>query len=293
MGRLTVAVLICSMLLCTAAAAQTLDRITAGGTVRIGYIAGQKPFAWAESGAGPQGYSIDLCNAVVDEIGRNLRGLRRVYVPVSLTEAFDAVAADQIDLLCGAISITLERRQKVDFSEPIFVTGMSAVLRKDSPRDLKELFTGERTISPPRSPELRPFATSKIGVRAASTTEVVLREAILQGHYGAEVVALDSHADGIAALQARAIDAYFADRALLIGAVADAHDNDLVLSPRLLSHDFYGIAMKRGDADLRLLVDRTLSAYYAMPQFSALASKYFGGEADEIQAQIRAEALPQ
>jgi len=170
---------------------------------------------------------------------------------------------------------------------------MSAVLRRDSPRDLKELFTGERTISPPRSPELRPFATSRVGVRAGTTTEAVLREAILAGHYGAEVVALDGHGEGIAALRARDIDAYFADRALLIGALADIRDENLVLSPRLLSHDFYGIAMKRGDADLRLLVDRTLSAFYATPQFTALLTKYFGDQAEPIGAQIRAEALPQ
>jgi len=291
MGRYAAWILACCLLSSAAAAAQTLDRIAASSTVTIGYVPDQQPFASAEGGAEPTGYAIDVCGVVADEIGRSVKDLKRVYVETPLKDAFDAVASGRIDLLCGAVSITLDRRQRVDFSEPVFVTGMSAVLRKDSPRDLQELFTGERTISPPRSPELRPFATSRIGVRAATTTEAVLREAILEGHYGAEVVTLEGHADGLAALRAREIDAYFADRALLVGALGDTRD--LILSPRLLSHDFYGIAMRRGDADLRLLVDRTLSAFYATPRFTTLLTKYFAAEAETAGALIRAEAIPQ
>jgi polar amino acid transport system substrate-binding protein len=286
--------ILCLCLLPGAASAQTLDRIAATKTIHIGFIPGQAPFAVQNAGGVPTGYAIDLCNRVVGRIRETVPAVSVNYVETGLADAFNAVATGQIDLLCGAVTATLGRRETVDFSQPIFVTGMSALLRTDSPRDLRELFLGERTISPPRSLEMRPFSTSHVGVRAETTTETVLRRAVSEGGYGATIVGFPTHEEGLSALEARQIDAYFADRALLVGLLAGAHrPSRLILGTRLLTHDLYGIAMARGDADLRLLVDRVLSAFYATPDFTALLGTYFGDHAAELQSQIKASSMPE
>jgi ABC-type amino acid transport substrate-binding protein len=276
------------------AAAQTLERIAATKTVRIGFIADQAPFASKGSNGAPAGYAIDVCGKVVAAINHELGEAQAVYIETTLADAFAAVAGDRLDLLCGAITITLGRRELVDFSAPFFLTGASAALRTDSPRDLRELFLSERTISPPRSPALRPFSASRVGVRADTMTEVVLRRAVLDGGYETEVLRYANHADGLAALKSREIDAYFADRALLLGIVdRDRNAADLVLATRLFTTEHYGIAMKRGDSDLRLLVDRSLSEFYAAPEFSDLLAGYFGDEASSLQKQIQSYAIPE
>jgi ABC-type amino acid transport substrate-binding protein len=275
------------------APAQTLEQIAATKIVRIGFVGDQAPFASKSADGQPQGYSIDLCNKVVEDLAAMASGpLQTEYVETTLAEGFSAVANGRIDLLCSAITITLARREVVDFSEPVFVTGASAILRKDSPRDIRELFLGERTISPPRSLELRPFARSTIGVRAGTTTEAVLKRAIEAGGYSAEIVAFPAHADGLRALENRDIDAYFADRVLLAGLLNIAEDaSDILLSDRLLTNEFYGIAMKRGDSDLRLLVDRSLSKMYLEAEFPAFLTKHFGGQAAALADLIRAQAI--
>lgn len=294
MTRILAALLAIGIMLTDAAAAQTLERIAATKNVRIGFIADQAPFASAGADNIPAGYAIDLCTAIVTAIGRTVDGVKATYVETTLADAFDALAADKIDLLCGAVTVTLGRRASVDFSQAIFLTGASALLRTDSPRDLRELFLGERTISPPRSPELRPFATSRIGVRAGTTTEAALRRAVLEGGYGAEIVEFATHSDGLEALETREIDAYFGDRALLIGLLDSArHPGRLMVASRLLTHESYGIGMKRGDTEFRLLVDRSLSEFYATPEFFALLVTYFGAQAPDIRAQILAQAIPQ
>ena len=150
----------------------------------------------------------------------------------------------------------------------------------------------ERSISPPRSLEMRSFQTSHVGVRADTTTETLLRRAVSEGGYAATVVRYPTHEDGLAALEAREIDAYFADRALLVGLLARAQrPSRLILGTRLLTQEEYGIAKERGDADLRLLVDRALSAFYATPEFSLLLGTYFGPEAAEFQSQIKASSM--
>lgn len=294
MTRIIVALLAIGVMLTDMAAAQTLERIAASKDVRIGFIADQAPFAAAGVDGAPIGYAIDLCAAIVTAIGRTIDGVKPTYVQTSMADAFDALAADRIDLLCGAVTVTLGRREIADFSQAIFLTGASALLRTDSPRDLRELFLGERTVSPPRSPELRPFATSHIGVRTGTTTEVQLRRAVVEGGYGAEIVDFSTHAEGLEALETREIDAYFADRALLIGLLDTArHPGRLMVASRLLTHESYAIGMKRGDAEFRLLVDRALSEFYATPEFAALLVTFFGAEASDIRAQILAKAIPQ
>jgi ABC-type amino acid transport substrate-binding protein len=273
------------------ALAQTLERIAATKTIRIGYLPDQAPFAMPGPDGKPTGYAIDLCNQVVAKIGQTVPGLSTEYTQVKLADAFTSLAAGQVDLLCSALTITLRRRETVDFSEPIFVTGASALLRSDSPQDLRELFLGEHKISPPRSPSLHPFAVSRVGVRQGSSTEAALRKAIDAGKYSAEIVTYGTHAEGLAALENRDIDAYFADRALLIGLLDRSPDNAvLILGTRLLTRETYGIALRRGDSDLRLLIDRALSAFYRTADFGTLLRKYFGPEAGELEQQIVAQS---
>jgi ABC-type amino acid transport substrate-binding protein len=292
--RVIVPVLFFCVVLPGGAAAQTLDRVAATKTVRIGYITDQAPFASRGTDEKPVGYAIDLCDRVVAEIDKDIGGVKQVFVETTLAQAFNAVADDRIDLLCGAITITIGRRETVDFSEPFFMTGMSGLLRSDAPRDLRELFLGERTISPPRSPALRPYATSRIGVRDETTTEARLRRAIVEEGYGAEVLDFATHAEGLAALESGEIDAYFGDRALLAGLLEQAQDaSRLMLANRLFTREPYGIAMKRGDSDLRLLVDRVLSSFYSSPDFVALLGKYFPGEVQVISGEILAHSIPE
>jgi polar amino acid transport system substrate-binding protein/glutamate/aspartate transport system substrate-binding protein len=98
----------------------------------------------------------------------------------------------------------------------------------------------------------------------------------------------------MAALASREIDAYFADRALLLGAIDHARNTaDFVLASRLFTTEQYGIAMKRGDSDLRLLVDRSLSEFYATPEFADLLAGYFGNEASSLRKQIQTYAIPE
>jgi polar amino acid transport system substrate-binding protein len=274
--------------------AQTLDRIAETNMVRIGFVADQAPFAFKGADGTPAGYAIDLCTAVVRALGKRVPGVTPRYVETTLPDAVGAVAAGRIDLLCGAVTATLGRRETVDFSEPIFLTGMSALMHVHSLRNLRELFFGGREISPPRSPEMRPFATMHIGVRMGTTTETVLRRAIESGGYEVAIVGYPAHADGLEALESGEIDAYFADRGLLIGLLAQARDpSSLVLGARVFSREPYAIAMQRGDADMRLLVDRALTEFYETPQFAGLLRRYFHNEAPAIEAQILSLSLPQ
>jgi ABC-type amino acid transport substrate-binding protein len=129
-------------------------------------------------------------------------------------------------------------------------------------------------------------------VRTGSSTEAELRQAVARGGYQVDIVSFAKHAEGLVALENREIDAYFADQALLAGIMHGAGGaSEIVLADRRFTNEFYGIAMKRGDSDLRLLVDRFLSRFYTTPEFSTLLAKHFGAQAAAIQTQIQAQAI--
>jgi polar amino acid transport system substrate-binding protein/glutamate/aspartate transport system substrate-binding protein len=195
----------------------------------------------------PAGYSVGVCNSVVELLGQSLgREIEAVPVIVSAADRFDAVAEGRVDILCGAATVTLERRETVDFSIPIFVDGAAVMLRAGS------------------DPEFSALAGRRIGVHTDTTTETVLGNSIAASGMEAEIVPFDSHSDAVAALLGEEIDAYFADQSILFALYFAAEDSSaLVVSDNTLTVEKQALALPRGDDDFRLEVDRAISAIYA------------------------------
>ncbi|CAN7705141.1 amino acid ABC transporter substrate-binding protein [Ensifer adhaerens] len=272
-----------------ASAAATLNSIMESGTVRIGYISDQAPFSTRQPGAEPVGYAIDLCRKIADEIEDQIPQLKREFVEVTLADGFDAVENEDIDLLCGSITVNLKRREIVDFSQPIFLTGASALLRKDSPSYLQALFLN----GPAVHAVSERVATNVIGMRANTTTAGTLREALAIQESKTKLADFNTHEDGLKALEDHRIDAYIADQVLLINLAKRARDpSSLEVGDRLITHEPYAIAMRRNDADFRLLADRALTDFYLSEDFLPLLETYFGSEAPMLHTQIIMQHVP-
>lgn len=285
--------LVANLALCLsafAAAAATLDTITERNSVRIGYIADEAPFSSSKPGINPTGYAIDLCGKIADELERQVPQLKREYIEMTLANGFDAVKNGEVDLLCGAITVTLKRREIVDFSQPIFLTGATALLRKDSPNYLQTLFLDKPAV---RSVSQSVASTRVIGVRASTTTGTTLREALATQASKTRLADFETHEDGLTALEDHKIDAYIADQVLLISLAKRARDpSSLEIGDRLFTHEPYAIALRRDDANFRLLADRALTYFYLSDDFLPLLEAYFGAEAPMLHTQIIMEHVP-
>jgi polar amino acid transport system substrate-binding protein/glutamate/aspartate transport system substrate-binding protein len=263
-----------------AATAATLDRIRDSGVIKLGYRLDAAPFSFADSTGLPAGYSVALCDAVVNALRGQLQrsDIKVEFVLVSADDRFDVLQAGDIDLLCGATTVTLERRQRVDFSLLTFVTGSSVLYRKDGPANFLEL------------------VGKKVGVRAGTTTEDGLKRALKDAGNEAQVVAVENHEEGRRALEDGELAAYFADRAILamLGAQAQRPEN-LVLSDRFFSYEPYALALQRGDNDFRLLVDSTLARLYRSQAIGRIYQANFGNARmrDLLRAAFTLQSLPE
>ncbi len=229
------------------AGAQTIERLKQDKTIRLAVRDDAPPFSYKGADGKPAGFIVDLCEAVVGRLSNQLHipDLKIDFVTVTAADRFDAIAKGKADLLCEPTSETLSRRAEVDFSQPTFVDGASLLIKGNGPADFAAL------------------AGKKVGVLAGTTTEQSLRETLKSANINADVVAVPTHEEGLKQLQSGAISAYFGDRAILAWLSSRAPaSSDLKVAAQYFSLEPYALALKRGDSDFRLAVDRALSDIY-------------------------------
>src|SRR6516165_6510884 len=133
--------LLAASLLANAASAQTsggeglsptLSAIKKSHVVHLGYRESSPPFSFLDQSNRPIGYSLELCEAVVEEIGTEVddANLKIDYVKVTPETRIPAVLDDKIDLECGSTTANAERAKRVAFSPLMFVAGTNLMVPK-------------------------------------------------------------------------------------------------------------------------------------------------------------------
>lgn len=239
----------------------TLQQIKKTGQIRIGYRISAPPMSFLDKGVNPIGYSIELCNEIVTEVEKKIgTDVKIEYVPVTAEERFMALAENKIDILCGSTTKTLSRSELVDFTQLTFVTGASLMTLKDEQDRSSAGFEGK-----------------KIGVVQDTTTAVVLKKLIIDSSVDTEVVLFNSAKEGVDALRRKKIDAFSSDQVVLIGiALKTGRPMDFVIDSNVFSFEPFALAVRRNDADFRLVADRVISDLYRSKKILEIYDKWIG-----------------
>lgn len=249
----------------------TLNSIKESGRIKIGYRTSLPPMSFENSKGEPKGYSIDLCKFIIEGIEREIgQKIFSEYVAVNAENRFEALVQNKIDILCGASSETISRRKIVDFTQQIFVTGGSYMVLKES--NLKNNFAGK-----------------KIGVVRNTTTAKALADLFMDTEINAEIVFFKTTAEGFNNLLDGDIDAFSSDQVVLIGLIVAGESlGEFRLLPDLFSFEPIALAVRRNDADFRLVADSVLSNLYRCDEIQAIYDKWFGSITGEPTPAIKA-----
>ena len=245
--------------------AGTLQQIQKSGKIKIGYRTSLPPMSFEDKNNTPQGYSIDLCKRIVAGVEKKIGSDVVIeYVPVTADQRFDALAENKIDIMCGVTTNTLSRRELVDFTQITFLTGGSYLTLKGS--KIKNNFDGK-----------------KIGVVKGTTTAVGLKELFKEAEVNAEIVLLDTTAEGFNGLKKGTIDAFSADQVVLIGLALSADDpRKFTILPDMFSFEPIALAVRRNDADFRLVADRVLSQLFRSKEILTIYDRWLGKFSDNM-----------
>ena len=244
--------------------ADTLQRVAETGELRIGYVPDAPPLSFDNGGGDAVGYSIDLCrhiaSAVRDEL--DLDTIDIVFTPlVSMEDRLRAIEKGEIDIECGATTVTLSRRERVDFTLMTFITGSAVLSLKTKPLGTIDDLNG-----------------SRIAVLGGTTTEDVMRRTVEVNDFDIKLVVIDSHDEGMQLLNAAKVDGYASDRAMLIGQVFRNENakNEYALTRGALSFEPYAMMLPRGDTEFRLVADRALASLFRDVRIRRLHHNWFG-----------------
>jgi ABC-type amino acid transport substrate-binding protein len=242
--------------------AQTLDRIRKKGEIALGYIEGAAPFSYLDAKSGePAGYSVELCRAVADGIAAQLKreSLKIRWVKLTIQNRIEAVRKGEADLECSTTTWTLSRHALVDFSLVTFVDGGSLLVGAQS-----------------GIAQLRDLEGKRVAAISGTTTDKALREALERRTVKAEVVNVKTRDEGLLLLGKGDIQALASDRTALIGLVVMS--SEARGSFRLLDQDFsieqYALAMRRGDHDFRVAVNRVLARIYRSGEIEKIYARW-------------------
>jgi ABC-type amino acid transport substrate-binding protein len=240
-----------------------LKKIQTTKTIAVAYRTDALPFSFEDNDKQPAGYMVELCRSIIGAIERRVgvRQLQVKWVPVTVQTRFVAISRGEADMECGATTVTLGRMKEVDFSLLTFVDGTGLLVR---------------TSTPGRS--LTDLAGKKIGVIRGTSNEQALADALEAKTVKATIVTVPTRADGLAQLEAGAVDAFASDRTLLIGLAVQAKDpKSLVLIGEALSYEPYAIVLPRGDWAMRHAVNAALAQIYKSRELLEIYNRWMGG----------------
>lgn len=242
----------------------TMTRIAQTGEFRIGYVPDAPPLSFRNGDGTAVGYSIDLCRHIASEV-RNELGLNKIdikFTPlVTMEERLRAVEKGEVDIECGATTVTLSRRERVDFTLMTFITGSAVLSKKSRPINTVDDIAG-----------------AKVAVLAGTTTEDVMRRVIEVNEFDVKLELVGSRDEGMELLNAGKVTGYASDRAMLIGQVfrnANAA-NEYAMTRTALSFEPYAMMIPRGDTEFRLVADRALASLYRTARIRRIYHNWFG-----------------
>ena len=261
--------LLAAGLLTTAASAQTsgeglsstLAAIKGSHVVHLGYRESSPPFSFLDPSNRPIGYSLELCEAVVDEIGAEVDepNLKIEYVKVTSDDRIQAVVQNKIDLECGSTTANAERAKQVAFSPLMFVAGTKLMVPKTSPVSSAADLKGKTVV-----------------VTKGTTNEQAMHAADKKLNLGLNIVVAPDHEQSYQMLADGKADAFATDDILLYGLIARHKSQDKFhVTGDYLSYDPYGIMFRKGEPQLSAVVERTFRKLGSGHDLLPLYNKWF------------------
>lgn len=238
-------------------AASTEDlALTTDGTLTVCSEVPYEPFEFedpdGETGTGYAGFDIDLMGAIADTAGL---GIAVVNTGFEGLTSGATMAAGTCDIAASAMTITEERAENVDFSDPYYDASQSLLVPTDS--DISSIDDLVEGVT--------------LGVQSGTTGEDYAGE----NAPGAEIRAFEAGGDLFTALTAGQIDAILQD--LPVNEAAAERDDTVHVVEEYDTGESYGFAMEKDrDDNLVGVINDGLQQVRDDGTYDEIFDRYFG-----------------
>ena len=214
------------------------------------------PFEFSPRGQ-PRGFDIDLMNEVADRADFEVE-----YENVHFDSILRGLTADLFDASISAMTITKEREQQIDFSDPYFNADQALMVSSDSEvQSIDEL------------------SEASIGVQAGSTGQLKAEELLDEGQIR-EIIPYRTIGEAFAALRGGKVEGVIYDLSAAHREVVDSKEKIRFVEP-VPTGEQYGIAFPE-DSALVEPVNEALAEIKADGTYERLYKKWFGMPPEDV-----------
>ncbi len=227
----------------------------------VGTSADFPPFEYTDTDGTIIGFDIEMVTKILTDAG---------YTVEAQDIAFDSLIAslqaDKIDVIAAAMTITDERDEQIDFSDPYYEADQSALIMTDSGVEINE------------SDEIEDFKTSianlTIGVQTGTTGASWVQENLVDTEMMDEddFNQYETYTLAILDLENRNIDIIILDKPV---AQAFAEDEDIGVAYTIITEESYGLGVREGDTELLADINEGLADLIGSEDWTELVKKYF------------------
>lgn len=237
----------------TTAAAAAASAPAPAKVYQVGTDAVYAPFESQNEKGEIVGFDIDIMKAVAEKAGLQVH-----FVNTPWEGMFNTLAQGDRDILVSAITITAERQQTMDFSQPYF--------------DARQLIAVPAASKVTRLDDLK---TLRVAVQTGTTGDEVVSK--LLGKTNPKLKRFESTPLALKELENGGVDAVVADNGVIDHYVANNKGSRFkqVSDPSFVPEQ-YGLVVKKGQADLLAKLNQGLAAVRADGTYARIHAKHFG-----------------
>jgi polar amino acid transport system substrate-binding protein len=219
----------------------------------VGTDAAYAPFESQNEKGEIVGFDIDVVKAAAAKAGIEVK-----FVNTPWEGIFNNLAQGDRDMVASAVTITDERKQTMDFSTPYF--------------DAQQL------IAVPTKSKIAKFddlIKLKVGVQTGTTGDEAVSKSL--GKTNANIKRFESTPLALKELEAGGVDAVVADNGVVINYVNNnAGGKFKTVTDSAFAPEQYGIAIKKGNTELKTLMDKGLADIKTDGTYDKIYAQYFG-----------------
>lgn len=228
-----------------------LEGLVEDGVLTVCSDTPYEPFEFEGDDGEQTGYDIELLRAIAKDADLSLE-----VKDLPFDGILGSLAAGECDVVASAVTITEERAQQVDFSDPYFDADQSLLVRAEDAEAYATLvgLVGQR-----------------IGVQGGTTGESYANDHTPQG---ATVVSFEDADSMFAALISKDVAALLQD--LPVNAYRATQDDRFVLTETFTTGEQYGFPVAKGKDAVLELINDGLATLRSDGRFDEIYATYFG-----------------
>ncbi len=235
-----------------------LSLVACGGgkksdVVVVGTNAEYPPFEYVDEDGNITGFDVDIINAIAEK-----QGLEVQLVNTRWDGIFVALASGEFDMVISAATITDERKETVNFTDPYFNAGQMIAVRKEDAGNIT-------------SPDDLPGLT--VGVQLGTTGDIAASEM-----EGVTVERYDEITQAFQALANGSVDAIVNDGPVSADIIRSNPEFNCTMVGEPFTDELYGMAVRKELPDLLASLNEGLAAIKADGTYDEIYNKYFGVE---------------